>query len=647
MLDTLFSALELGPVTLQNRIVSTSHQTTLVHDHLPTDDLIAYHEARARGGVGLIVIEATATHPSGLLTAHTIGGYLPEIVPVFRRMSEAVHAHGSRLMCQLFHGGREQISVGPRAPAVAPSAIPSPRFKTEPRALTVREIGEMVDGYRQAARHAAEGGLDGVEVCAGFGYLPTQFLSPRANTRTDAYGGSFENRLRFLRELLEAMREGIGPGGAVGCRLTQEQLSPDGTDDDDVIEAARVLSAEGLCDYLSVTIGSSSSYRGSVFIVPPAPTVRNVIEGFARRVRAVSSVPVIATGRILDPADADRLISDGVCDAVGMTRAMITDPALAVKAREGRAITTCIGCNQGCIGHYHAGVPIACTINPWTGFERTLPRPVPTQPGDDVVIVGAGPAGCAAAAAAVARGDRVVLFERGHSPGGQMRLGLSAPGKREIAAGLIETLGGWLAGVDVRYATEADAETILTLDPDRVIVASGAGPYVPRFDGEGVAIVHAWDVLAGAPVKGNVLVADWGGDWTGLDVTEALAEHGLSVQFVCAAASVGENVHVYQRNAYLDRLDRAGVVLHQHLEPVALEPGAVTLRNVFSDRRITLRGIDTLVVSAGRSGSEELFVALQDAGADVSRVGDALGPRSFEEAIAEGTRAALGVSLQL
>ena len=159
--------------------------------------------------------------------------------------------------------------------------------------------------------------------------------------------------------------------------------------------------------------------------------------------------------------------------------------------------------------------------------------------------------------------------------------------------------------------------------------------------------MHAWDVLAGAPVKGNVLVADWGGDWTGLDVTEALAERGLSVQLVCAAASVGENVHVYQRNAYLDRLDRAGVVVHQHLEPVALEPGAVVLRNVFSDRRTTLAGIDTLVVSAGRSGSEELFVALQDGGADVTRVGDALGPRSFEEAIAEGTRAALGVSLSL
>ncbi len=647
MLDTLFSPLDVGPVTLKNRIVSTSHQTTLVHDHLPTDGLIEYHRARARGGAGLIVIEATATHPTGLLTAHTIGGYLPQIVPVFERMSDAVHEHGARLMCQLFHGGREQISVGPRAPAVAPSAVPSPRFKVEPRALTVREIHEMVDGYRQAARHAALGGLDGVEVCAGFGYLPTQFLSPHANTRTDEYGGSFENRLRFLRELLEAMREGIGPGGAVGCRLTQEELSPDGNDDNSVVEAARVLSAEGLCDYLSVTIGSSSSYRGSVFIVPPAPTSRNVIESFAGEIKAVSSVPVIATGRIVDPADADRLIAAGVCDAVGMTRAMITDPALATKAREGRPITTCIGCNQGCIGHYHAGVPIACTINPWTGYEASLPRPARSQPGDDVVVVGAGPAGCAAAAAAVARGDRVVLFERGDSPGGQMRLALAAPGKREIAAGLITVLDSWLAGADVRYATEADAATILAMDPDRVIVAAGAGAFEPDIPGSGVEVVQAWDVLAGRPVTGSVLVADWGGDWTGLDVAETLAERGVAVRLACAAATVGENIHVYQRNTYLDRLDRAGVEILQHLEPISVGADGVTVRNVFSDRRSVVPGIDTLVVSAGRGGSQQLFTELQDGGADVSRVGDALGPRSFEEAIAEGTRAALGVELSL
>ncbi len=645
MLDHLFSPLDLGPVTLENRIVSTSHQTTLVHDHLPTDDMVAYHEARARGGAGMIVIEATATHPTGLLTAHTIGGYLPEIVPVYEKLAAAVKPHGTRLLCQLFHGGREQITSGPRAPAVAPSAVPSPRFKVEPRSLTVREIDEMLDGYRQAAAYAAAGGLDGVEVCAGFGYLPTQFLSPFANTRTDRYGGSFENRLRFLRDLLGAMREGFGPGGAIGCRLTSEALSPDGNPDDDVVRAAQELSADGSCDYLSVTIGSSSSYRGSVFIVPPAPTARNVVERFAGRVREVATVPVIATGRILDPVDADRLIAAGVCDAVGMTRAMITDPQLAQKAREGVQPTICIGCNQGCIGHYHAGVPIACTINPWTGFERTLPRPRKGASGDLVVVIGAGPAGCAAAASAVAQGDRVIVLERGEAPGGQMRLGLGAPGKREIAQGLIDTLEAWLAACDVRYATEATEQLIAEIDPDRVIVAGGAPAHRPVYPGTGVSVAYAWDVLDGAPVSGNVLVSDWGGDWTGLDVAEALAARGRPVRIAGAGAAFGEAIHQYQRNTYLDRLDQAGVELLHHLEPVSLADRQVVCENVFSRRQITVGDVDTLVVSAGRGDSQQLFVALQDSGRDVVRVGDALGPRSFEEAIAEGTRAGLAVAL--
>ena len=392
MLDTLFSPLDIGSVQLPNRIVSTSHQTSLVHDHLPTDDLIAYHEARARGGAGLIVVEATAIHHTGLLTAHTIGGYLPEIVPVYRKLAEAVHAHGTRLFVQLFHGGREVISTAPRPAAVAPSSVPSPRFKSEPRALTRREIGEMVDGYRQAAAYAREGGIDGVEVCAGFGYLPTQFLSPHVNLRTDEYGGSFENRLRFLREVLEAMRDGIGDG-AVGARLTDESWSYDGNSQYELERAAGILSGDGLIDYLSVAPGGSSTYRGSSWIVPPAPVEHNAIAPFARTMRMAAAVPVIATGRIVEPADADRLIREGVCDATGMTRALITDPSMPSKARAGERHTVCIGCNQGCIGHYHAGTPIACTINPWTGFERTLPRPERAEHRQRVMIIGAGPAG--------------------------------------------------------------------------------------------------------------------------------------------------------------------------------------------------------------------------------------------------------------
>src|SRR5437764_6002805 len=285
----------------------------------------------------------------------------------------------------------------------------------------------MLEGYRQAAAFARAGGLDGVEVCAGFGYLPTQVLSAHANTRTDRYGGSFPNRLRFLREVLGTMREGIGPDAAVGCRLTDESGSFDGTDEADVIEAAGVVADEGLADYISVALGGSSTYRGSTWIVPPSPTRRNAIEAFARRFKPRVTVPLIAAGRVLDPVEADRMIGEGVCEAVGMTRAMIADPGLARKARAGEPATACIGCNQGCIGHYHAGIPIACTINPWTGYERRLPAPAADAATGTVVVVGAGPAGAAAAGCARARGQRVIVVEASDGCGGQMRLAAAAP----------------------------------------------------------------------------------------------------------------------------------------------------------------------------------------------------------------------------
>ena len=202
---------------------------------------------------------------------------------------------------------------------------------------------------------------------------------------------------------------------------------------------------EGLIDYLSVALGGSSTYRGSSWIVPPVPVEHNAVAGFARTMKAAVSVPVIATGRIVDPTDADAMIGRGDCDACGMTRALITDPSMPGRAAAGQTFTTCIGCNQGCIGHYHAGIPIACTINPWTGYESTLPRPTPDPSPGTVVVVGAGPGGASAAACATARGHRVVVFERGEAVGGQMRLALNASGHAEIARGMVRH-GRGLAG---------------------------------------------------------------------------------------------------------------------------------------------------------------------------------------------------------
>ena len=355
----------LGPVELPNRIVSTAHQTTLVHDHLPTDDFVAYHEARARGGVGLIVIEATAPHPSGILTAHELAGYLPEMVDAYRRVAAAVQPHGTRLFVQLLHGGREQIAGPPRAPALAPSAIPSQRFRVAPRALRPHEIEEIVQGFGDCARLAAEGGLDGVEISAAHRYLVAQFFDPELNRRDDEWA----EPSRFLLAVVRAVRA-AAPGLCLGVRLSADSAPAQ--------RIAPHLTEE--VDYVSLALGESPSYLGSTLIVPPPPLAENLIAPHIAPFRV--GLPVIATSRIVDPAEADALVASGAADALGMTRALIADPDLPAKAQAGQKTIRCIGC-QACIAHYHAGEAIRCAINPRTGRERTPPPSSGVDPAPD------------------------------------------------------------------------------------------------------------------------------------------------------------------------------------------------------------------------------------------------------------------------
>lgn len=627
MLERLFSPLCVGPVELINRIVSTAHQTTLVHESLPTDDFVAYHEARARGGAGLIVLEATAVHPSGLLTPHTLAGYREEIVPGLARVAEAVHKHGTRLFVQLFHGGREQISSPPRPPALAPSAVPSLRFHVEPRALSADEIASVVDGYGRAAVLADAAGLDGVEVSAAHEYLGAQFFTPALNRREDEWA----EPSRFLLAVLDAVRT-AAPGLAVGVRFSAD--SPAAAD--------VVGDVAGRVDYVSVALGASSTYQGSTGIVPPPPLPENAIAALTAAFRV--GAPLVATSRIVDPVEANRLIADGRCDAAGMTRALITDPELPRKARAGRLddILRCIGCNA-CIAHYHAGTPIACAQNPRTGRELTLAAPRPAAVRRRIVVVGGGPAGLAAAAEAGAAGHEVVLLERGGRFGGQVALAGAAPMHAELARSLVRNYERLLAAanVETRLESEAGLEAIAALSPDAVVVATGARPYEPDLPLAGVETVQAWDVLRGPRPRGRrVLVADWGGDASGLACAELLDAAGNDVTVAVGSAAVGETLHQYQRNLYAARLYRAGVRLEHHLELVGVERGRVRFRNLFAPELESELPADLLVLACGRVPERALMEALAGAGLEVHEAGDCLGPRGVEEAILEGTLAA-------
>jgi 2,4-dienoyl-CoA reductase-like NADH-dependent reductase (Old Yellow Enzyme family) len=643
----LLTPLEIGPVRLRNRVVSTSHQTSLVHDHLPTPDLVAYHRARAAGGAGAIFIEATAVDPSGLLTSHTLGGFLPGIVAGYRELADTVHEHGTRLFVQLFHGGREQISAAPRAPAVAPSAVPSPRFACEPRALTAAELRALVGGYATAARHCRQGGIDGIEVSMSHGYLIAQFFSPVSNLRDDAYGGA--GRLRLAEEILAAVREAAGPELAVGVRLSADELAPEGLDNAACAEIAGALCATGLADFASFVLGHSAYVAASSWIAPPPPAAEAAIAEPLAAVRAAVDVPVIGTTRVVDIDAAARLVASGAADAVGMTRALIADPELVAKYADGRTrdVLACVGCNQGCIGHYHAGVPIGCLVNPWTGRERTLPRRAGPERGLSVLVVGAGPAGVAAARAAADHGDTVTLVERGAEVGGQLRLAARAPAHHELwrrwrrnAARLLEH-----PAITLLLGAEPDDDQLAGADV--VVLATGARPFVPAWaagpaTGDpfvrdrvgGPALVDAWSAIANpAAVAGPVLVADWGGGWDGLDAAEVLAEQGLDVTLACAAPCPGGTLHQYQRNLYLARLDERGIAILHHTEVTGRG-----LRHLFSGRASRLPDVATIVHAQGRAPEDELWAALEGAPGRV-RAGDVLGPRSAEEATLEGVTA--------
>jgi NADPH-dependent 2,4-dienoyl-CoA reductase/sulfur reductase-like enzyme len=393
---------------------------------------------------------------------------------------------------------------------------------------------------------------------------------------------------------------------------------------------------------LSVALGDSSTYLGSTAIVPPPPMVENAIGRWTIPFRV--GPPLIATSRVVDAVEAERLLDEGRAEAVGMTRALITDPELPEKAREGRLedVLRCIGCNA-CIAHYHAGTAIACTQNPRTGRERALPPPLTAARPKRLVVVGAGPAGLAAAAEAGKGGHRVLLLERGERIGGQLALAGAAPGHAEMARSLQQNYERLLAqgGVEVTLGLDADEAAVVGLEPDGVVAATGARPYRPDLPLEGVQVIQAWDVLAGPRPRGRrVVVADWGGDAAGLDASELLDAAGNAVVLAVGSAFFGEAVHQYQRNLYAQRLYRAGVRIEHHLDLTGASGGRVVFQNLFAPELETSFEADILVLALGRVPERGLAERLREHGLPVEEAGDSLGPRTAEEATREGTLAA-------
>jgi NADPH-dependent 2,4-dienoyl-CoA reductase/sulfur reductase-like enzyme len=433
---------------------------------------------------------------------------------------------------------------------------------------------------------------------------------------------------------LAAVRAAAGPDLAVGVRLAADELAPEGLDAAACAELAGELCATGMVDFASFVLGHSAYVAASSWIAPPPPAPGAAIADALVAARAAVDVPLIATTRVVDVADAERLVESGAADAVGMTRALIADPDLVEKTAVGRGeeVLECIGCNQACIGHYHAGVPIGCLVNPRTGRERTLPRRAGGSDSLRVLVIGAGPAGVAAAVEAAGHGDSVVLVDRASEVGGQLRLAGRAPAHGEMWRRWRSNAARALAAslIELRLGREVSGSELASADV--VVLASGARPFVP--DWASADAVDSWTAIANpSVVAGPVLVADWGGGWEGLDAAEVLARHGLEVTLACAAPSPGHTLHQYQRNLYLARLDEEGVWILHHTE--VTEEG---LRHLFSGRTSRLPEVATVVYAQGREPDDELWAELEGKPGRV-RAGDVLGPRSAEEATLEGVTA--------
>ena len=639
----LFEPLSLGPVTIRNRIVSSGHDTVMATDGRVSDQLIAYQEARARGGVGLIVVQVAGVHESARYTSSVLMADDDSCIPGLARLAEVVHSHGTAIFQQLFHDGRELMESddGTLPVALAPSAVPNERFHVMPRAMSIELVREMIACYGASADRLRRAGFDGVEVVASHGYLPAQFLNPRTNLRADEYGGSSENRLRFLNEVLSAVREGAGPDLAVGLRISIGEKSPDGLTPEESIEGVAALDRGGLLDYVSVVVGTSATLAGSDHIVPPMTIPVGYTVPLSARVKGAVSVPVMVAGRINQPQDAERILARGDADATVMTRALICDPLMPAKALAGELdeIRACIGCNQACIGHFHAGYPISCIQHPETGRERTYGIRLPARRVKEVVVVGGGPGGLKAAAVAAERGHRVTLVEAGRRLGGQVLLAQEIPGRAEFG-GAITNLQreAERAGVKLLMSTRADVHLIGELDPDAVVLATGALPRVPELELiDSPTVLTAWEVLQGADVpSGRVVVADWRCDWIGLGVAIALARRGRRVTLGVSGYHAGQRIQQYVRDAMIADALRLGVQIIPLVRPYGADRDTVYLQHVLTDEPVVIDDASALVLSQGHVSVDDLATALADSSFEVHLVGDCLAPRTVEEAVLEG-----------
>ncbi len=632
ILKHLFAPIQIGSMTAKNRLMMPSMSINFgVDDNgYVTDQLTGYFIARARGGAGMMMVGGGGVSPAGLELPGLPALWDDGCIPALEKMVAAVKPYNSRFGVQLMHGGRQSY----HDKKVAPSPIPAPAVvKGIPRELTVGDIKATIASFGDAARRCYAAGFDFIEVHGAHGYLVNQFLSLNSNRREDEYGGSFENRTRFLLELLHDIKAKTAPDFPVGIRINGDDYIEGGWTLEDALRLAPILEENGT-DYLHVSAGV---YGSRQLTIPSMYVEHGCFIHLAEAVKKVVNIPVVGVGRIKSAELADRLIKEGKADAIAMGRSLLADPELPNKARNGNLadVRPCIGCCLGCIHAVLALEPGSCVINPQVGREYLLKENDKTDTPKSILVVGAGPAGMALAGITAQRGHTVALCEEKGTIGGLLRLAALPPGRGEIGD-ILSYLNRELEkqGVDLRLNTALTPELLDQIKPDTVVLTTGSLPDMPIIKGlfkTGMDLCTVTEVLEGKLVGDRVLVL--GGNQAGLVLTDYLAEKGKEVVVLNRKKHFAEEMSANDRFYLRERLKRENVKLVKQVTIKNFSDDGVTF--VANGETVVLEGYDSVVVAEAMTPVRDAKNFLKDRDIEIHMIGDAKAPRNLMLAMSE------------